>query len=169
MRFLKLALISVFVLFALITSIGLMFPKDVTTSRTISINATPDSLYHFLADVKYWKLWMQGAKDTTIQFLSAKTSGAGTVAKIGSNEVSISKATPSSIEMIWEGERGSIMTSGFEILSDPSQHITTVEWYFQQHLQWYPWQRFSSMLNEKMLGPGMEKSLDTLKEIAEEK
>ncbi|MGN6616317.1 MAG: SRPBCC family protein [Ilyomonas sp.] len=169
MRFFKLALISIVVLFALITAIGLLFPKDVTTTRTITIHAPADSLYHYLADVKHWKLWMQGAKDTTIQFLSAKTSGAGTVAKIGSNEVSISKATPSSIQMIWEGERGSIMTSGFEILSDPSHHVTTVEWYFQQHLQWYPWQRFSSMLNEKMLGPGMEKSLDNLREVAEEK
>ena len=61
MRFFKLALISIVVLFALITAIGLLFPKDVTTTRTITIHAPADSLYHYLADVKHWKLWMQGA------------------------------------------------------------------------------------------------------------
>lgn len=169
MRFVKLGVISIIVLFAVITVIGLLFPRNVTTTRTINIHVPADTLYRYLVDVKYWKLWMQGAKDTTIQFLSMKTAGEGTVARIGANEVSILKANPSSVSMVWQGKRGNIMQSGFEIMSDPSNKITTVEWYFQQHLQWYPWKRFASMMNDKVLGPGMETSLDSLKAFVEGK
>lgn len=167
MRFLKLAVISIIVLFAIITAISLLFPRNVTTSRIININAPADTLYHYLADVKYWKLWMEGAKDTTIQFLSLKTAGEGTVARIGTNEVTIEKANPSSVQMMWHGKRGNIMQSGFEIMSNASNTVTTVEWYFQQHLRWYPWERFASMMNDKVLGPRMETSLDNLKAIVE--
>ncbi len=38
-----------------------------------------------------------------------------------------------------------------------------VQWQFEEKFKWYPWQRLSSMFNEKMLGPVMEESLDSLK------
>lgn len=167
MRFIKLGVISLVVLFLVITAIGLAFPSTVTTSRMIEINASPDSLYHYLADMKYWKLWMKGAEENTIQFLSKKTAGAGTVAKIGTNEVSIQKATPGSIETIWKGEKGNIMTSGFVMMKNTRNNATVVQWYFQKHLGWYPWQRFGAMFNDKVLGPVMEASLTDLKKLAE--
>ncbi|MGI8950186.1 MAG: SRPBCC family protein [Chitinophagaceae bacterium] len=167
MKFIKLAIISIVILFCIVTIIGLIFPGSVTVSRAININAPHDSVYHLLTDIKYWKLWMEGAEKNTIQFLSNKTAGAGTVAKIGATEVSIENATPSHIETIWKDSKGNKQTGVFNLITDSSKQITTVQWYFEQQLKWYPWERIGSMMNEKILAPSMENDLENLKKLAE--
>ena len=154
-------------MFIIVTAIGLFFPSTVRVSRAIDIYATSDTLHHFISDVKYWKLWMQGAEKSTIQFLSAKTAGAGTVARIGNDEVGILSAAPNSILIQWKGIKGNIQNSGFELISYPAKNITTVQWWFEQHINWYPWERFASIMNDKILGPSMEQSLNNLKLLAE--
>src|SRR3954467_7699901 len=83
MKFIKLAIISFIVLFFILTGIGLLLPSTVRVTRNINIHATQDTLYHYVSDVKYWKLWMVVAKNSTVSFISKKTSGAGTKAMIG--------------------------------------------------------------------------------------
>ena len=60
-----------------------MFPSTVKVSRVANITAPYDTVYKYFNDVKYWKLWMDGADTETISFLSTKTEGEGTVVKIG--------------------------------------------------------------------------------------
>jgi len=167
MRFLKLAVISVGVLFCMVTAIGLLFPSSVRVSRATDIKAPQDSILHLLADVKYWKLWLEGAKENPIQFLTAKTEGEGTVARIGTNEVSLLKVLPGQIQTRWKGQDGVVQQSRFELYADTAKQIVTVQWYFEQQLSWYPWERFGSMMNDKILGPTMEKSLENLQQLAE--
>ena len=167
MRFIKLAIISFAVLFFIVTAIGLLFPSTVRVSRAADIAAPQDSIAHLLTDVKYWKLWLEGAKENPIQFLTPKTAGQGTVAQIGTNEVSLLSITPSQIVTQWKGKDGVVQQSGFELYADSLKQIVTVQWYFEQHLNWYTWERFGSMMNDKILGPTMEKSLENLKQLAE--
>jgi len=42
-----------------------------------------------------------------------------------------------------------------------------VQWYFDFHLDWYPWQKFQSIIYDKQLGIPMENSLQQLKQIVE--
>jgi len=42
-----------------------------------------------------------------------------------------------------------------------------VEWYFNFHFRWYPWEKLGSMYYDKQLGPLMEKSLINLKSYIE--
>ncbi len=167
MRIIKLIIISIVALFFVVTAIGLLFPGTVRVLRAIDINAPHDSVYHLLTDVKYWKLWMDGAENNTIQFLSVKTAGAGTVAKIGTSKVTILKATSSNIITTWEFDNGKKQNSVFNLTTNLKNNITTVQWYFEQQLNWYPWERFGSMMNENILGPLMEKDLSNLKNLAE--
>ena len=44
---------------------------------------------------------------------------------------------------------------------------TTVQWYFDFHLKWYPWQKFQSIVYDKQLGPEMEASLENLRRIVQ--
>src|SRR6476469_2329563 len=98
MRILRLVLVSFFILFAVVTAIGLLFPATVKVSRAANISAPYDTVYKYLNDAKYWKLWMDGADTSTIVFLSAKTAGVGTVVKIGSGgEVMLTRSTAESI------------------------------------------------------------------------
>ncbi len=166
-RLLKLAVISFFILFAIVTSIGLLFPSMVRVSRAINISAPYDTVYNYLNDTKYWKRWMQGADSATIKFISTQTAGGGTEIKIGTGKVVIQRNTADSIVTVWTSEKGSVQTSGFVLLKDSAGSITAIQWYFDQQLKWYPWERFGSMGNDKILGPVMEESLDKLKKMLE--
>ena len=106
MRFLKFAIVSLLILFLLLTVIGLLFPSTAKVTRVKEITAPYDTVYHYLNDVKYWKLWLYGADTNIITFLSAKTAGTGTVAKIGTGEVTITRTTADSIYMIWKSKKG---------------------------------------------------------------
>jgi hypothetical protein len=170
MRILRLVLVSFFILFAVVTAIGLLFPATVKVSRAANISAPYDTVYKYLNDAKYWKLWMDGADSSTIVFLSAKTAGVGTVVKIGSGgEVTLTRSTVDSIFSNWKSAEGNIQHSVFTIMKDAAGNVTTAQWSFEQHLGWYPWERFGSIANDKILGPIMEQSLDKLKRILEKK
>jgi len=169
MRFLKLSLISFLILFFIVTVIGLLFPSTVTVSRAIEVASSRDTIYKFLSDVKYWKLWMAGADSNTILFLSARTAGEGTVAKIGTGEVTMIRTTRDSIYTVWKSAKGNVQNGVFTVMPNLKDSNITVQWYFAQKLEWYPWERFGSMANDKILGPVMEQSFDKLKKILEAK
>ncbi len=167
MRFLKLAIVSFIILFLLTTGIGLLFPSTAKVARVADIAAQYDSVYHYLNDVKYWKLWMYGADTNIFTFLSARTTGTGTVVKIGTGEVTITRCTQDSIYMIWKSEKGNVQNSAFVIRNNTARNNITVQWFFEQKINWYPWERFGAMANDKILGPVMEQSFDKLKKILE--
>lgn len=170
MRILKLVLTSFFILFAIVTGIGLLFPSTVKVSRAVNISAPYDTVYKYLNDTKYWKLWMDGADSATIAFLSSKTEGTGTVIKIGTGgEVTITRNTADSIFSNWKSGEANIQHSVFTLMKDATNHVTTTQWSFEQQLNWYPWERFGSMANDKILGPIMEQSLDKLKRVLEKR
>lgn len=142
-------------------------PSTVRVTRNITIKATQDTLYRYTSDVKYWKLWMEGAKNSTVTFISRRTAGAGTKAMIGNQRVDVVKATKSEVETIWEGSNGRYQTGIFELTGDTTTGSTNLNWYFEQKLNWYPWERLSAITSDKIMGPGMEQSLDNLKAIFE--
>ena len=167
MRYLKLPVLSFVILFLLVTGIGLLFPSTVRVSRAINIGAPHDTVYEYLNNTTDWKRWMDGADSATIKFITSKTAGTGTEIKIGTGKVNITRCTQDSIYTVWTSEMGSVQTSAFTLYNDTVHKITTVQWYFEQHIGWYPWERFGSMGNDKLLGPIMEQSLDKLKKLLE--
>jgi len=37
-----------------------------------------------------------------------------------------------------------------------------IHWTFEQKVKWYPWEKFQTLLNEKLLGSKMEMELQNL-------
>ncbi|NNV57831.1 SRPBCC family protein [Limnovirga soli] len=167
MRHLKLPLISFAILFCLVTGIGLLFPATVVVSRATNISAPYDTVYQYLNNVNHWKNWMAGADSTTITLNSAKQEGAGAAITIGTGHVQITKTTRDSIYTIWSSQQGHTQNSAFMLLPDDVHHQTVLQWYFKEEVGWYPWERFGTMANDKILGPIMEQSLDKLKRLLE--
>ena len=163
MQLLKLALISIVVLFCVVTAIGLLFPSTIEVTRAVNINASPDSVKPFITNISNWKLWMQNTNNASILFKTTQTSGEGTIANISGNEITIAHVTKDSIQLIWKTPGGKIQMSNFEFISDSLKPITRLQWHFQQQLKWYPWERFGAMMNDKILGPLMDSSLNDLK------
>jgi hypothetical protein len=58
-------------------------------------------------------------------------------------------------------------TTKFRFIYNPGQAVTIVQWQFEQDVKWYPWERISSLMNDKILGTLMEKNLAKLQLVVE--
>ena len=167
MKFIKLILISVVVFFVILTCLGLLLPSTVRVTRNIIIHSPQDTLFTYIADINKWRLWLQGADSAGIKIIDSVPGGDARAAIIGGQQVSIVKAGRSNIETRWQNSRGTYQLGMFQLVPDTAANTTNLNWYFEQKLKWYPWQRLPSIANDKILGPFMEHSLDQLKSITE--
>lgn len=164
-RFIKLAVISFIIFFTLITAIGLLFPPQVTVMRSTTIPQPKERLYSLIADTRNWPIWLA---DSSVSFeqVTTNTTGKGATVLIGGKKVELLNATPDFIEALWEMREGRNQTSGFYLQPNKHGGGTIVQLYFTQKLNWYPWERIASRLNEKVLGPVLDKNLIKLAEAA---
>ncbi|MFY8128040.1 MAG: hypothetical protein ACOVMM_06660 [Chitinophagaceae bacterium] len=145
--------ISIFILFAIVTLIGLTFPSSVIVSRAVNIPSNKNVITPFTHNLNNWSKWIKGANTLHINSLFT--------AQLNNTSILITNKTDSNIISVWKDSKGKTQTSTINLYQQ--NDITIVQWQFEEKFKWYPWQRLSSMFNEKMLGPVMEESLDSLK------
>lgn len=164
MRLIKLAVISIVVLFLVITAISLLFPSKARVSRATDIHAPKEKVYALVNNISNWEKWLQGGQK--IQPLSKETEGKGAIAEIEGSRVLILRNDADTIVTEWIGANGGKQTGVFVFMHQ--QNVTTVNWYFEQKLKWFPWEKFGSMFNDKILGKALEDNLEGLKKAAEQ-
>jgi len=151
MRLLKLAFISVVLIFLLFTCISLFIPSQVNISRATNLPAKDKSFLELITDTSKWNQWYPGydtlrSKGTKISILSATDRSIKA-------EFSNANATKS-IESNWQ------------IIPYAQSDSITLQWYLHFKLRWYPWEKFGSLLYEKSYGQHMEKALNNLKKLS---
>lgn len=163
MKFIKLILISIVALFLVSTCFGLLFPSMVVVSRVVNISAPKDSIYTFTKDINGWKKWMDGLNDTTVTMITPLK------ASLGNTVVTITQTNNENkaINSLWETKNNGKQESTIEIFQQKTQTSAAVHWQFVQHIGWYPWERFASMMNDKIMGTMIEKNLNNLKALVE--
>jgi hypothetical protein len=162
MRLLKLGLISIVIFFLLLTAIASLFPSDIIVSRAVNITANKNAVANYIANYNQWNLWMEGAKQSELKVVAQDSTKAfyGTII--------IQRL--SAANNIWKHEwKGKSTTQYSTIQLIEKDNITIVQWQFEQLVKWYFWQKFGSMMNDKILGTTMEQSLDNLKKLVENK
>ncbi len=160
MRF-KLGLISVIVLFAIITGMASLLPSHIRISRAIDIEASAATVYPKLADIKQWDNWNEFLRSYDHRQYRGDSLLAGGLT------IRIDKRSDSLVEASWKQSTGSNFASGYRIIPRDSLHCS-LQWYFDFHLRWYPWEKFQSIVYDGQMGPAMEKSLQNLKRQAEQ-
>jgi hypothetical protein len=63
--------------------------------------------------------------------------------------------------------RNKKIPTGWLVVSDPGANSVTIQWYMEFHLHWYPWEKFSSFMFERVYHPQLQKGLDNLKRFLE--
>lgn len=166
MRLIKLGILSVIVLFGLITAISMLLPSQVIISRAIDINKPLDSVYAAVINLSNWKDWMDNYDaDSTIISLPAK--GKRSFIKMGKVKVDITALDSTKMEASWRSGENRPLPGSFNFVPSADHQMVTVQWQFIQKVKWYPWEKFASITSDKVLGPYMEKSLDNLKKLLE--
>jgi hypothetical protein len=146
MRFVKLTVISAIIFFIILLVISLWIPFHIRISRAININEPKVEIYKLVGNLEEWKKWNEMI-------------GKGVA-------VSIIFSSTDSVISVWNKKNSDEVRSGFNLI-ESSPAVSVVQWYFDFHLKWYPWEKLKSILYDKQLGPPMEKSLQNLKNLVE--
>ena len=154
MRLVKLVFISLFFLSLLITAISALFPSTVIFSRAIELNTTPDKISFYTADLNNWNAWMSDWKESKVLVVNNKAS-------VGSQTIELLSKNDSSVRYNWvaTGQAPYLVQFEWIRLKDDAY---VIHWTFEQHVSWYPWEKFQTLLNEKVLGSKMEVELANL-------
>lgn len=163
MKLLKLGLISLVILFLLATIMGSMLPSKVLVSRAVNIKAPADSVRSEIEDMRKWPNWVEGMNDPSVTIQSSVS------AQIGKSRVTIAEKNDTTVISTWITAKGKPQISTMRIIYQPQQEVTIIQWQFEQSIGWLPWERLSSIMNDKIMGPMMEKNLDQLKQLIEAK
>ncbi len=166
MRYLKFFLIGLIVLYILLTGIGLLMPSSVTVGRSVEINAPIDSVRFYTNDPVNWRYWINGADTAYFKQLTNTTTEKNSKIKLGTYTITILDNDPKYIITSWQGESAREQLNRLDLYNS-STGVTIINWSFQQHLNWYFWERLSAMLRDKVFGPSMEASLNKLKQVCE--
>lgn len=154
MKYLRLLLISIVAFFLVITAISLFFPSHIRVSRTIQIQANMDSVLTKIENEQNWKQWMS-EDDSTYRKIDGIS---GIIIDSGQNNTISIKAE----------REDDHREFGWNVIRFQDNSIT-VQWYMDFHLKWYPWEKFSGLLLDKVYGTQMEKGLGNLKKLVENK
>ena len=160
MRFIKLAVISAIVLSTIIFLISLLLPANIRVSRAIDIHASKTQIIPLLQDMEQWDNWNEYVKQLPDSGKHINNS------KIISPALNITMKSVSDSLLKSEWEQGEKKFNSAYFLFE-SNGTTVVQWYFDFHLGWLPWQKISGIVYDKQIGPNMEISLAKLKQIAE--
>ena len=157
MKLIKLAVISVLILSILVTAISLLFPSTVIVSRAIEVRATPDKITFYTADLKQWSAWMSDWKKNEVRLQND-------TAFIGTQIIHFENKTDSSVNYLWVATGQApyqVKIEWFPL----AQGNYVIHWTFEQKVSWYPWEKFQTLLNEKLLGTKMEMELQNLQGV----
>ncbi len=115
----------------------------------------------YLKSIEQWGEWMDGMKQASVKVSSPSH------ADLAGTKVDITSITDTTVVSTWTGKNGGSQLSTVHVIGKASEPTLIVQWQFEQQLKWYPWERFGSMMNDKILGTMMEKNLNNLKEVVE--
>lgn len=169
MHFFRLFIISIILLFLLITGISLLIPFHVRISRAINVHAPATEVWQQVDDMRTWKEWNPFFISVAADKIVYSDTIAGKPAAIEVSGTSIKwkeiKADEHIAVMEKSGHRP--VLTGWKCISHAGADSTTVQWYMDFQLRWYPWEKFSSLLFEKSYGPKMEQGLNNIKKLVE--
>jgi len=164
MRVVKLAILSFIFLFLLVTIISLFIPGNIRISKATNISAEDHFPYtYYIAQLPKWKEWHPALKnipENDFKILpDSSISVRGTTIRIAERKKD---------ELVTEmkTDDGRPIISGFKLIRHPQSDSSTLQWYMDFKLRWYPWEKFRSLFYENIYGLQMEQGLLNLKELS---
>jgi len=147
------------------TVISLFIPSRVRISKAINIKAAPGEIWTDIDDFTKWKDWNPMIADSAGRTLEIMPDSS---AKYGATTLRwIRKEEGERIAQMSTGSKRPVNTA-WKAITYSHSDSTTLHWYMDFQLRWYPWEKFSSLMLEGSYGPSMEKGLMNLKQLVEQ-
>ena len=165
MKFLKLIIASILFIAIVITLISLFIPSDVRVSKAIQINASEQAVSEQISNPENWRNWYPGADSSKFYYENNVVKG---LVLNETNQQSIVLTGKKNDEVIaaYILPNKKIPT-GWQWIPATDSNSVTVQWYIDFHLRWYPWEKFTSFMFEKVYDPQLKQGLENLKKLLE--
>ena len=168
MRYLKFLFIGALSLFLALTALSLLLPSHLRISRVVNISAPRATTAAAIADLRGWNEWNLFVRHTPLTNKQYSNPASGKGAWLSSNEMTIheTEADTNGIILQWDLKGGKRYAGGFDLLAVNSDSVA-VQWWFEFHFRWYPWEKLGVFVYDRKLGPVMEESLGALQRFVE--
>jgi hypothetical protein len=168
-RIVRLFILSLVILTLVVSILSFLIPSHIRISRTVRIDTGKEVAMQALSDPAKWKEWYPGA-DTLPFFYDAgiikglilrnEPKLSLVISGVNENEV---------VTSIDRGHGKEKIISTWRVIPEIQINHITVQWYMDFHLKWYPWEKISSLMYDKLYGFQMEQGLANLKNCLESK
>ena len=165
MRFLRLIIISLIFFSLIITGISLFIPSYITISRAVHINNSSEAVMQELSDPVRWKDWYPAANSVDLYYENGRVRGL-ILDNIKQRYIVINEIKENEVEAAYVLPNRKVKT-GWQVAPSIGYNSVTVKWYMDFRLRWYPWEKFSSFMFERVYGPQIQQGLDNLKSLLE--
>jgi hypothetical protein len=168
MRCVKFMLIGAVALLLVLTAFSFLFPSHLRVGRDINIAAPREKVQAAIGDLRAWDQWNEFIRSTPLTNRSFSSFSSGKGAFLSSDQLLVSESVsePGRIEFTWKQPTGKNFEGGFNLLQLRPDSLT-VQWWFDFHFRWYPWEKLGLLVYDKKLGPVMEESLIGLRRYVE--
>jgi Polyketide cyclase / dehydrase and lipid transport len=165
----KLAFLSIIIIFLLITGISLFIPSHIRISKAINMRTTPEKVWEQVDDLGKWEQWnpfFSNLANKKVEYLDT-SNGKWNAVKVETTTVKWKeKGAGEHIAEMQNGVRSPVF-SGWKCIENSEADSITVQWYMDFKLGWVPWEKFGSLFYEKKYGSQMEIGLTNLKRMLE--
>jgi hypothetical protein len=177
MSFARLLFVFLLTLLVVLIGVGIFLPDSVRVSRQATIQASAETIYSQIADLKQfqaWSPWANLAKNVTYTY-EGPASGKGATQRwqitqgdeitTGYIEVTDAKTNQRvEMRMVFSDKQSGMMT--FE-LEPTLQQSNNLIWTFETQFGWDLFSRYVGLFLDDMIGKNYERGLETLKQRAE--
>ena len=164
MRFIKLVILSFIILFLIVTIFSLFIPSTIRISKATNIEADNKFFDHYISRLPDWKRWHPALKEIPGNELVvlADTNSL----RVRGTTLAVKERKPGEIVTEMITDKGRPVVSGLKLMDHPQADSSTLQWYMDFKLRWYPWEKFRSLFYENIYGVQMEQGLNNLKELS---
>ncbi|HUB59155.1 MAG TPA: SRPBCC family protein [Puia sp.] len=169
MRLIKFAFLGLVVLFVVLTALSLLLPSTIRIGRVINVPLSRrQEVYAAVSDFGNWKKWNDFVYQSSLTNIrcSSPSGGAGAFLRSDQLRVEEKEADTAGVLLNWDMVNGKQFVGGFQFLLVNPDSLT-VQWWFQFHFRWYPWEKLGIFVYDRKLGPVMEESLGALQRFVE--
>ena len=164
MRVIKLAVLSFIFIFLLITLISLFIPGSIRISKATNIAADDKIVYTYFDELPDWKQWHPALTDVPEnEFVVLKDGGI----KVQGTTIRVVERKNEELITEMVTDNGRPIVSVLKVIRHQAGDSSTLQWYMDFRLRWYPWEKFKSLFFEDIYGFQMEQGLENLKSLSE--
>ena len=170
MKIFRLIIISVIILFTIVTLISFLVPSRIRISKAINIKAEPVNIFGYIENLSKWQEWHPAFISSSQKKIENIDSINGKINKLVVDGTLIKLKTTDLNKIVFEIEvqdKNPVINEWF-ISGSPAPGLQTLHGSMEFKLRWYPWEKFSSLFFENIYGDQLQKGLNNLKLVSEQ-